>query len=71
MLEKVFSFAKERGYDGIIEREPWKGYSVYEPFFEDEEMHLVGLPLVILAKGSKIRMSTAAEAMEIIDALEE
>lgn len=44
---------------------PWKGYEVYEPVY-NETMY-IGLPLVILAKGDEVRISTDEESREYLD----
>lgn len=43
----------------------WKGYEVYEPVY-DEPVY-IGLPLVILAKGDEVRISTDEESLEYLD----
>ena len=65
--DKVIQYAKEQGYDSVEKSEPWNGFDVYVPIFEGDEMSIVGLPLVVLVKGEKIRMSTPDEAFQIID----
>ena len=44
---------------------PWKGYEVYEPVY-DAPVY-IGLPLVILAKGDEVRISTDEESREYLD----
>lgn len=44
---------------------PWKGYEVYEPVYN--ETVYIGLPLVILAKGDEVRISTDEESREYLD----
>lgn len=68
-IEKVVEFARKQGYDNVKPLEKWKGYDVYEPIFDGEEVSFVGMPLLILVKDDKIRMSTADEALQQIDDL--
>ena len=64
-LEKATAFAKRHGYHHAIESGEWEGYQVYEPvMFADGSPAYVGPPLVILAKGRKLRMSTVREAFD-------
>lgn len=66
-LEKIIEFAKKHGYSGAEYSTDWKGYEVYEPYFDGEETRYVGLPYIILVKGDKIRLSTPDESFEFID----
>lgn len=66
-IETVKKFAKKQGYDSVKKGKPWNGFEVYEPLFSGKDTAFVGLPLVILVKGEKIRMSTADEALRILD----
>lgn len=66
-IEKVVAFARKQGYDNVRQLEPWKGFEVYEPIFDGDEVSVVGLPLLILVKGNEIRMSTPEEAFEQLD----
>ncbi len=68
MNEKITQFATENGYSGAEFLKTWNGYNVYEPMFDDVEpgeFVSVGLPLVILEKDGKIRMSTPEECLQI------
>ena len=67
MNNKIKQLAKEYGYDNAVEVGNWHGYSVYDPTFNDGEIHYVGLPLKILVKDNEIRMSTYDEAMAMLD----
>ena len=62
VCERVIDFAQQQGYDSAEYIGKWRGYDVYEPLFAGEEVACVGSPLIILVKGSKIRMSTEDEA---------
>lgn len=63
-MEKIKTFAKEQGYDNAVYLGKWRGYDVYEPVFNGDEVSIVGLPLIILVKGDVVRMSTVDEAFE-------
>lgn len=72
--KEIIQFAKSNGYDGAIPLGKWRGYDAYEPTFEgadEEAVAHVGPPLMILAKGDEIRMSTVEEAYEQIGESEE
>lgn len=62
MAERIQEFAAENGYTKIEKAEPWHGYDVYVPVYD--EMSYVGLPFVILVRGEEIRLSTPEEALE-------
>lgn len=67
----VVKFAKKEGYDGAGYVTDWKGYHVYDPILDwvekSDKPASIGLPLVILEKGQRIRMSTPDECMEFLD----
>lgn len=66
--KKIQEFAVANGYEAAVYRDEWKGYQCYEPVFSLEQpVSYIGLPLMILVKGETIRMSTADEAMELLD----
>lgn len=65
--EEIIAFAKKQGYDGVLPLGKWKEYDAYEPTVNEateEDPACVGLPLMILVKDDKIRMSTVEEAYE-------
>ena len=65
--KKILNFALKRGYDYVKKTDTvWKGYQVFEPCFDDDSVHMIGYPLVILVKDNEIRMSTADESLEIL-----
>lgn len=71
---EIIAFAQSNGYDGAIPLGKWRGYDAYEPTFEgadEDSVAHVGPPLMILAKGDEIRMSTVEEAFEQIRESEE
>lgn len=72
--EKIIAFAKSKGYDGAEYAGKWKGYEVYEPTIKgatERDPAIVGIPLIILVKGDRIRLSTVDEAFEYMDSLED
>ncbi len=73
-MEAITAFANRQGlFDFVaIERQPdWRGYEVYEPIYEEKDSQgpVIGLPYVILVRGSAIRMSTTEESLERLDDL--
>lgn len=65
--ERVLKLAKEQGYSNVVKSDDWRGYEVWETWTSDGAK--IGLPLVILVKGGKIRMSTPDEAFARLDDL--
>ena len=65
MIEKVKRYAVEHGYNDVKKIESWKGYDIYEPLLHDDA--IIGIPLLIMVKGNKIRMSTIKEAFDYMD----
>lgn len=66
--ERITEFAKSQGYDDAEYIGKWHDYDCYEPYSNTENaVDYVGLPLLILVKDDKIRMSTAEEALKQID----
>lgn len=63
-IGKIRAFAKKQGYDDVLYLNKWRGYDVYEPIFNNDEVHIIGVPLVILVKDNIIRMSTVEEAFQ-------
>lgn len=69
-MEKIKEIAKKYGFDDVKYIGKWKSYKVYEPFFADDETHLIGYPQYILQKGEKIRwVKDFKESLSIMDAL--
>ena len=67
-LRDAIDFAEGEGYDGAKKMPyKYKGMEVYEPYFNGKGPHIVGFPLVILAKGDDARMSTQDESLEVLD----
>lgn len=69
-LKKIKEFASEYGYDNVEYLGKWEEYEVYDPFFDDNEFHAIGLPLRILVKGDVIRMTGEEEAFTLLDIFE-
>lgn len=64
-LSTIKEFAVKNGYKDAVFLKKWNGYNCYEPIMSKDGVSFIGLPLVIMEKDGKIRMSTADEAMEI------
>lgn len=64
-MKNVKEFAIKQGYNDVKKLENWKGYDIYEPILYDDA--IIGIPLVIMVKGSEMRMSTIKEAFEYMD----
>ena len=64
--KKVLEYAKKMGYESAYFRLEWKGYNVYQPVYSDE-LAYIGLPLMILEKDGKFRMTDVDESFEILD----
>ena len=47
--------AQESIYDDAQYVGRWNDFEVYEPIFNDDEEHIIGLPQYILAKGDTLR----------------
>lgn len=65
----VVKFAKENGYDNAKYIGKWQDFKVYEPTFNNKEVHYVGYPLSILEKNNKIRFTTEKECFDVLDSL--
>lgn len=66
--KEIQEFAVANGYESAVYLKEWNGYHCYEPIFSlDEPVSYIGLPLMILVKGENIRMSTADEAIELLE----
>lgn len=69
-LEKIIQFAKKSIYDTAEYIGEWKGYAVYEPGWNDDEIHCTGFPQFILVKGDAIRWTNDwKESRAIMSAL--
>lgn len=53
--------AQKSIYDNARYLGKWKGFEVYEPVFEDDEIHYIGTPVFILAKNGTIRWTAGME----------
>lgn len=69
-LKKIKKFAIDNGYDDVEFLGRWEGFEVYYPFFNDDESHIIGLPLKILVKDDDIRISEPDESMILLDVFE-
>lgn len=59
-------YAKSIGYDDAKYLHKWKGYRCYKPISKDADGE-TGLPLIILEKSGKFRISTVDEALDHFD----
>jgi len=64
---KIINFAKSQGFGAVKKLEDWHDYEIYEPLFNDDEIHFIGLPFFIMVKDDGIRMSTLDEVEEWIN----
>lgn len=64
---EITAFAKKQGYKDAEYLCDWRGFTCYEPIMNDSDIGFVGLPLLILVKDDKIRMSTPDEAMKQLE----
>lgn len=67
MKNKIIDFAKLEGFDTAQRVENWRGYEIYEPLYNDGEVHYIGLPFFIMLKDDEMRMSTLEETLAWID----
>ena len=63
--------ATKNGYSGVERLGEWRGYDCYEPHMDGDQPLCIGLPLMVMVLDGEARMSTAAEAMESIDAFDD
>lgn len=71
-LNKAIEMARASIYDTAAYLGEWNGYRVYEPDFNDNKEHCIGIPLFILEKDGKLRWTRdGAESFDIMDALYE
>jgi hypothetical protein len=55
--------AKASIYDDALFVGQWAGYDVYEPIFNDGEVHYTGFPQYILAKDGALRWTDNSGVM--------
>ena len=60
---------KKVGAESFFYQTMWNGYKVYGLEFGEDAT--IGLPMFILEKGSKVRLTTEEEAFAIIDTFED
>lgn len=61
--------AKEIGFDKAVYRGEWQGYKVYAPETEDGEVAYTGLPVMILVKDGKGRITEGKEIFDCYNAI--
>ena len=64
MREKIDQLIKGLHGDGFKRGEDWNGYKVFVPVYKKETY--IGYPLVVLAKGDEVRVSTVDESLEYL-----
>jgi hypothetical protein len=69
ILKRAVAMAQESIYDNAAYLGDWNEYAVYEPTFNDDEVHYIGIPQYILEKGGMLRWTkTETESFAIMDA---
>lgn len=67
-LDAAVKMAQKSIYDSARYLGKWKGFDIYEPVFEDDEVHFIGQPEFILAKSGSMRWTIGTdEAFAIMD----
>lgn len=67
-LNLAIKMAQKSIYDSARYLGEWRGFGVYEPTFEDDEVHFIGQPEFILAKNGSMRWTMGLdEAFAIMD----
>lgn len=70
-LSRARKMAQESIYDDAQYVGRWNDFEVYEPIFNDDEEHFIGLPQYILAKGDTLRWTNDTEGLDILRDLPE
>lgn len=65
-LQRAIEMARASIYDGAKYLGKWKGVSVYEPTFDDDEPRYIGFPQFILASGGTLRWTADDEESRAI-----
>lgn len=65
-IDNVLNLIKESIYDDAKYIGKWQGFEVYEPLFNDDEVHYTGMPLYILKKGDVVRWNTINETRPLM-----
>lgn len=60
-IQEIKKYAQNNGYDDIIFLGKYKEHEVYQPVFNDNEIHITGYPQYILVKDNFIEMVTDFE----------
>ena len=55
IAKKAKKMARESIYDDAEYRGQWNGFDVYEPTFNDDKEHIIGIPQFILVKDGTLR----------------
>lgn len=65
-MDSILKYAQNHGYEKVINRGKWEEYTVYEMVLYEKEFY-VGIPQYILDNGKSLKVSSADEAFEIMD----
>ena len=66
ILEKAKKMAQQSIYDNVKYIGKWKDYYVFEPTFNDDEVHFIGFPQFILYDEKGYRWSNGYEESSAI-----
>ena len=70
-MDSVRDFAKKKGFDAVGEVGSWKGFKVYEAYFDEgNEASVIGLPQYVLEKDSDLRFCEPEETFDIMDSID-
>lgn len=66
-MDTVLKYAKYHGYNSVVEKGEWDGYTVYEMVLSAKKTLYVGIPQYILDDGKELRISEPKEAFDILE----
>lgn len=66
IFDKATAFAKQNNLKSVKRLGSWKGFEVFDPIPENDEVAIIGHPRVILVKGGKARFSEPKESYAIL-----
>lgn len=55
------------GFPSFRKGKNWKGYKVYIPEGNGNDVRYIGLPIIVLCKKDRVRLCTGKEAREYLD----
>lgn len=65
-IDNVLNLIKDSIYDDVKYVGEWQGFELYEPIFNDDEVHYIGMPSYILKKGDVVRWNTINETRQLM-----